>query len=150
VIATVEPELTGREVDNGDAAAWLHAPHDVTREGGAVGDVVQHRSHIDRTAAVVWQFRGVRRSLNDSDIRDMRAVGGVGDRAAAVWIQFGRKDFPTLTEKLRDSDGVRPVAGADVSDAIAWSNPECLDKPRRLTRPSKGQDKECEMRSDGN
>jgi hypothetical protein len=119
MVTAMEPEMTRGEVDDRDPAAGFHAPHDVAREGGAVAHVMKHRPHVDRAAAVVGEVRGVVPSLDDPDIRGVRARGGVGDRAATVGIELRGEHFPTLSKKLRDGHGVRSVAGADISDAIA-------------------------------
>jgi len=150
VVRAVEPEVTGREVDDGNSAARLNAPDDVTREGAAVVDMVQHRSHVDRPTAVVREVCRVRRSLDDADIGSLRTGGGVGDCAATVRIEFRREHFPTRSEKLRHGHGVRSVAGAEIGDPIALLNSERLDELRRLTGPPQRQDKQCEMRRDGN
>jgi hypothetical protein len=54
---TVEPEVTRREVDDGDPAAGFHASHHVARKRRAVCHVVKHRPHVDRAAAVVRKIR---------------------------------------------------------------------------------------------
>jgi hypothetical protein len=135
MVTAVEPEVTGREVDDSDSTARLHAPDHVPRERTAVSNVVQHRSHVDRPTAMVREVRGVRSSFDDSDIGNMRAGDRVRDCAATVRIQFRREHFPTRSEKGRHSHGVRSVAGAEIGDPIARLNPERLDQPRRLASP---------------
>ena len=47
----VKPQRPRREVHHGDATTGTHGPGDRGRKGHAVGDVVEHRAHVDGVAA---------------------------------------------------------------------------------------------------